>query len=148
MSRAHVDPEVRVATLDQALHDAMREVADKPTVARRLTLARIAREAGDSATQTAQLRALLETPRLHESVITAPFLNAHERYDTVFVRGTLGEFILSQVLEAALSSLWSSTYFARYDAAPLLDALANLPYSTDAIRDRQKLLLRSIRAQE
>ena len=136
MSQAHPDPAVRAFALARALETALRDVAQRPTVQRRLTLARIATESGERARMAEQLPILLRDvdPELIES--EAPFLPALPRYDAIDPGERIGPYMAAQTIEAFVRALGYSSFFQGPEQIALLEAFQKYPFPEPEMKRR------------
>lgn len=124
MAKGHPDLEVRSFALGRALDAAKGDVEKKPTLPRRLTLLRVAFEAGARAVAVEQAASALRELDPNMEQLDAPFLPALPRYDDVAPGSRVGPFVAAQLLEAFAKLRTHSGFFEGPDQVGLLEAFA------------------------
>ncbi|WP_163339279.1 FkbM family methyltransferase [Desulfopila sp. IMCC35008] len=139
--------EERVGLLFKAFSDLGEICEMHPTLARLLSLVRMAQDTGNRKYAVGIIDVLLNlfensTDQLQ---LDEPHLAATKRYDSIAPGSGIGEWCLSSILEAKVELEYFSLYMDEAGSAlPLLEMLANLGFqSTEMERRRQLLLIKT-----
>jgi hypothetical protein len=136
MSKSHPELPVRAFALDRALEIAERDVRERPSVPRRLTLARVALEAGDKRSALAQLQTLISEIDAEQTEADAPFLPPLPRYDTLTPMDAIGPFMAAATVESAIRTAAYSGFFHGPEQLQLHAAFAGFPYPEPEMQKR------------
>ena len=127
MSREHPSLAVRAFALQRALETASHDLDQKPTIARMLTISRIAMDAGWRGIAITQLERLIDEIDLDNGSLDAPFLPAAPRFDSIAPGSEPGPYLAAQAIEALVHARISS-YFVGLDQVKLLEMFDSLGF--------------------
>jgi FkbM family methyltransferase len=140
MAKDHPELPVRAHALDRALEVAKRDVRERPSIPRRLTLARIALEAGDRGPALAELNTLLTEIDLDQREGESPFLPPLERYDAIDAGESIGPFMAAATVEAMTRSSAFSGFFEGTRHLQLYEAFLGLPFPEPSMKKRYEMM--------
>jgi FkbM family methyltransferase len=128
----------RVASLRQAFDFAIEAVRQQPTLARRMTLARIAWEFGERTVAVANLeKAVALAKDGAAKAVVEPHLNPSPRYEAMAPQGEPGEWLESALVEACEKL---RTYSSLFAGATLAARLEPYPWRSPEMERRRQLV--------
>ncbi len=129
----------RLASLREAFDRASAAVREKPSLARRASLARIAWELGERTIAVAQLEKAVAQAEAGEGT-QEPFLMPSPRYEAMPIQGEPGEWLHCALTEQYEKLRVFSSCFGGTSSTKVLAGIADRPYRSPEMERRRQLV--------